>query len=191
MVSRVPEDANFGRQNREKEELTRGVNDALRLGGDQYADLARRIEDIEAAQAEILATQTFLQTQSVFGSLGTVTNFTGPGGGGAQWTAFNGTYDVSLSVTTSASGRVLVTPAAMLTGGGGASLLGVEVVGVTAPSWPSAYVLASSDGTSTGSRTFEFALAGNTTYTIRNRRGFENSGIGLWGYQSLTVTRIR
>lgn len=196
MSSRVPPEDVFGRQNADKERMSRGVDDALRLGGDQYADLARRVTEMEAialSQAGIIATQdaqiAFLNSQTVNQSKGTGTSYTGPNTL-VTWQAFNATWDCSVAVTTAASGQIVIQGSMSIASGGFTGLLGIEIVGVVGPAYPSEFSAWASVGTA--SRGLVASLAPNTAYTIRLRRGIDGSASGTvtWGYQSLIVTKL-
>lgn len=205
MSSRVPPEEIFGRQNEQRERLSRGVDDALRLGGDQYADLARRITDIEAvqatqvAQAVTLSAQqatlsaqvTFLQTQSVADSRTNTSSFTGSNSG-TNWSGFDGTYDPAVTVTTGASGKLNILGSGLVAASGLGGILGVEIVGIYGPTWPGPFAGYVLGATAPGTFASIASLAANTAYTVRMRRGrSENTtGVVLWGYLSLTVTRL-
>lgn len=146
--------------------------------------------DITAAQADITATTNFLSTQTVSSSKSTGDSYSGSNSG-TNWQSFDSTYDCSLSVTTGPAGRLLIQASAILTGGGLDSIIGIEVVGQIGPSSPSPYSMYVVDGTAGATRVVTASLSANTTYTVRLRRGRGGSGSGvvLWGYQTLVVTR--
>lgn len=205
MSARVPPEGAFGVQNAAREEQARKVEDALRFDPAQYGELNRRISDIETAQAAIAAQQlvideqqdaiaeqlTFLQTQSVSDSRSNTSSYTGSNSG-TNWEAFNGSFDPGLSVTTGASGKLNILGSGMVAASGLGGILGVEIVGTYGPVWPGPFAGYVLGATAPGTFASIASLAPNTAYTVRMRRGrSENTtGVVLWGYLSLTVTRL-
>ena len=160
----------------------------------QNAAIAAQNVAILANQAAISSEISFLQSASVSDGRGTLTTFTGASAG-TIWSTFDGTYDCSITLATSSSGRVSVDFSAFITGGGLTGMVALEIVGVTGPSGPlntgSCSVV---DATVVASRVgLIYNLAPNTSYTFNLRRGRDGSASGAvaWGYQTLAVTRLR
>lgn len=148
---------------------------------------------IQAAQADIVATTDFLSTQTVASSKSTLSQYTGTTSS-LVWEGFDGTYDASVAVTTGSAGRLLIQGSATLLSSNTTSILGIEVVGQTGPSYPgpySTYVSTLSAASSGVTRVVVFTGSANTTYTVRLRRGRDGSGSGaaMWRDQTLVVTR--
>lgn len=159
--------------------------------------LARQLDAIQQAQMElanqqeqILATTDFLSTQTVSDSKSSMDSYTGSNVG-TTWRGFNSTYDCSVSVTTGSAGRLLIQASANLSGGGLSALLGIEIVGVTGPSFPGPYSTYVTDASAGTSRVLVANLSANTAYTVRLRRGIDGSatGVVIWRDQTLSVTR--
>lgn len=148
---------------------------------------------IQAAQADIVATTNFLSTQTVASSKSTLSQYTGTTSS-LVWEGFDGTYDAAVSVTTGAAGQLLIQGSATLLSSNTTSILGIEVVGQIGPSYPgpySTYVSTLSAASSGVTRAVVFTGSANTTYTVRLRRGRDGSGTGaaMWRDQTLVVTR--
>lgn len=148
---------------------------------------------IQAAQADIVATTNFLSTQTVASSKSTLSQYTGTTSS-LVWESFDGTYDAAVSVTTGGAGQLLIQGSATLLSSNTTSILGIEVVGQIGPSYPgpySTYVSTLSAASSGVTRAVVFTGSANTTYTVRLRRGRDGSGTGaaMWRDQTLVVTR--
>lgn len=148
---------------------------------------------IQAAQADIVATTNFLSTQTVASSKSTLSQYTGTTSS-LVWEGFDGTYDAAVSVTTGSAGQLLIQGSATLLSSNTTSILGIEVVGQIGPSYPgpySTYVSTLSAASSGVTRAVVFTGSANTTYTVRLRRGRDGSGTGaaMWRDQTLVVTR--
>jgi hypothetical protein len=154
------------------------------------AELANQQAELANQQGQILATTNFLLTQTVSDSKSTLSQEITSGTG---WMGFNSTYDCSVSVTTGPAGRLLIQGSATLLSSGLTSILGIEIVGVTGPTFPgpySTYVSTLSSASSGVSRSVVASLSANTTYTVRLRRGWSGgSGTAMWRDQTLVVTR--
>lgn len=154
------------------------------------AELQQAQTELANQQDQILATTTFLSTQTESDSKSTLSQETTSGTG---WMGFNSTYDCSISVTTGSAGRLLIQASATLLSSGLTSILGIEIVGVTGPTYPgpySTYVSTLSSASSGVSRSVVASLSANTTYTVRLRRGWDGgSGVVMWRDQTLVVTR--
>jgi len=192
--------------------LGKRVTDLERPSGTQQfnavPNLEQAIADIQEQQTQIVAVQddiiatneaqaeqiAFLQTASVQDSRGSVTNETRGASGGISLEGVDGTYDCSVSLTTSSTGKLRVSVGAQLTGSDGVSAVvgyevligGTVVVGVD---WPR--VAAAGGGLATTSRESLITVAANTAITVRTRRGWTGGtgGLCVWGYQSLIVTK--
>lgn len=158
------------------------------------ADQVRAVKEaqtaIQAQQASIVATQTFLSTQTVFDSRTTQVSYTG-NPGGTVWFPHDGTYDCSLLVTTGAAGRLLMQLSTNVTAVGLTTLAAIDIVSVLSPDFPGAYSTYVTNASAGVSRISVANLSPNTTYTVRTRRGASGSASGtcFWGYPTLTVTR--
>lgn len=177
----------------------RNTASSLAVLGAQVKEIAQTQDELEAQQAilasqqaSIIATQTFLSTQTVAESKSTLDQITG-NPGSITWYGFNATYDCSVTVTTGSAGRILIQASATLLSSGLTSVLGVEVVGVVGPAYPGPYSTYQSDTTASSSgvaRIVVVDVAPNSTYTVRTRRGASgSSGTAMWRDQSLVVTR--
>lgn len=148
---------------------------------------------IQAAQADILATTNFLSTQTASDSRTNSDMFTGSHSGTTWWT-YNPTYDCSVTLQTGSAGRLLIQATSNLIVGDLTALLGLEVVGQAGPSFPGPYstYLSSNSGAASGvTRVHVFSGSANTSYTVRTRRGTTGTGSGStgWSSTSLVVTR--
>lgn len=169
------------------------IQEAQQALADQQAEIVAAQADIVSAQNAITQTTNFLSTQTVYDSKSTLDQYSGSTTS-LTWEGFNGTYDCSVSVTTGSAGRLLIQASATLLSGGTTSILGIEVVGQTGPTYPGAYstyVSALSAASSGVSRSVVFSGSPNTTYTVRLRRGRDGDGPGaaMWRDQTLVVTR--
>lgn len=155
-------------------------------------DLSVVVDDLSAVVSAQAAQLTFLQTQTAFDSKVSLLPFSGSNSG-VTWFAYQSPYNASVTVTTGASGLLVISPSALLSGGGALSaLIGVEIVGISGPSAPAPGMLMVGGTVSlSSSSTFRVALSAYTTYTIRTRHGADGTGSGacIWGYQALSVTR--
>jgi hypothetical protein len=144
---------------------------------------------IENAQANIVSTQDFLLNQTQYGQNSATYSATAPSAGIISLYSYDGTYDVSLSVTTSSTGKLSITVGSVVLGLDTAGV-GVEIVGVSTPDYFSSVFV--SNGVLSASRTFQTTLSGNTSYTVRTRRWYLGSGGGSVSYQSqaLSVTKV-
>lgn len=179
------------------EALQQGLSGQNRNAASSLSVIAQQLDAIQQTQAElanqqdqILATTNFLLTQTVSDSKTTLSQEITSGTG---WMGFNSTYDCSVSVTTGPAGRLLIQGSATLLSSGLTSILGIEIVGVTGPTFPgpySTYVSTLSSASSGVSRSVVASLSANTTYTVRLRRGWSGgSGTAMWRDQTLVVTR--
>lgn len=158
----------------------------------QQAELASQQAQLSSQQATLTATVNFLATQTVSDSKDTSDFYSGSPGG-LSWMGYNATFDCAVAVTTGSAGRLVIQASSNLLSSGLAAIIGIEIVGITGPSWPGPYsmaVTATSAAAAGSSRTVLAALAPNTTYTVRLRRGVSGtSGDVQWGSQTLVVTR--
>lgn len=164
----------------------------------QQATLEAQQNTLEAQQLELgdtvgdlAATVAFLQGQTVYaanaGGMGGVRT----GSVGINYESYSGTYDCSLSVTTGASGKLLISTGAVVLSSGGGAGVGPEIVGVLLPSHPHSMFVGGGP-TAGASRTFLASLTANTTYTIRSRRWWygSTSQTVLYENSTLAVTRL-
>ncbi|WP_341935348.1 hypothetical protein MRBLWO14_000995 [Microbacterium sp. LWO14-1.2] len=164
--------------------------------GTQRAQAVKKLQDAVAAQQQLLTAQAaqlaFLQTQNVFDSRATLLPWSGSNSG-VTWFPYQADYNAAVTVTTGASGVLVISTSALMSGGGATSaVIAVEIAGVSGPTAPAPGMLMVGGTTSlTSSSTFRVQLAGNTTYTILTRHGANGTGSGscIWGYQALSVTR--
>lgn len=173
--------------------LNRNTASSLEVLASQIKAVERAQDEIRNAQAAIIATTTFLSTQTVSDSKSTLSQYTGTTSS-ITWESFDGTYDASVSVTTGSAGQLLIQGSATLLSSNTTSILGIEVVGQVGPSYPgpySTYVSTLSAASSGVTRVVVFGGSANTTYTVRLRRGRDGSGSGaaMWRDQTLVVTR--
>lgn len=171
----------------------RNTASSLEVLAGQIRAVEQAQAEIQAAQADIIATTNFLTTQTVADSKSTLSQYAGTTSS-LVWESFDSTYDASVSVTTGAAGRLLIQGSATLLSSNTTSILGIEVVGETGPSYPgpySTYVSTLSAASSGVTRAVVFGGSANTTYTVRLRRGRDGSGTGaaMWRDQTLVVTR--
>ena len=158
---------------------------------EQQATLSSQQATLSDQQATLSSQVQFLQTQSVSDSRGNTSSYTGPNSG-TNWEGYDGTYDPAITVTTGESGKLNILGSGLVATGDLGGALGVEIVGVSGPTWPgplAGYVLGA---TAPGTFASVVALSPNTTYTVRMRRGRSEdvTGVVLWGYLSLTVTKL-
>lgn len=155
------------------------------------ATLTSQQATLTSQQATLSAQVTFLQTQSVADSRTNTSSYTGSNSG-TNWNGYDGTYDPAVTVTTGASGKLNILGSGLVAASGLGGALGVEIVGVYGPTWPGPFAGYVLGATAPGTFASIASLAANTTYTVRMRRGrSENTtGVVLWGYLSLTVTRL-
>ena len=162
--------------------------EALREQQDTLSDQ----QDTLASQQATLSNQiNFLENQTVYDSRANMSNYVGSNSG-TTWEAYNSTYDPAVTITTGDSGRLNVLASAMLTGGDIEGLIGMEIVGVSGPSWPGPQAGIVVDATAMGAFSTQVTLSPNTSYIIRLRRGRGGviSGAVIWGYLSLAVTKL-
>lgn len=159
---------------------------------DQVQAVKAAQTQIQAQQASIVATQTFLTTQTVSDSKSTLSQVTG-NPGSITWYGFDGTYDCAVAVTTGSAGRLLIQASATLLSSGLTSIIGIEIVGVSGPTYPGAfstYVSSTTAASSGVTRVVTASLTPNTTYVVQMRRGASgSSGTAMWRDQTLVVTR--
>lgn len=155
----------------------------------QSAIVATQVQ-IQAAQADIVATTNFLSSQTLSDARSTADSFTGSSSG-TVWRGFDGTYDCSLVVTTGPAGKLLIQASSNLTGGGLSALIGIEIPGVVGPTFPGPFSTYVTDGSAGATRVVVANLTPYSTYTVRTRRGIDGSTSGLiiWRDQTLVVTR--
>lgn len=156
------------------------------------ADLATQQATLASQQAAIISTQNFLSTQTLSDSKSTLDQYTGAAGT-VTWFNYNPTYDCALTVTTGAAGKLLIQGSATLLSSGLTAILGIEISGIVAPTYPgpfSTYMSATSASSSGVSRSVVATLSANTAYTVILRRGAAGaSGTAMWRDQTLVVTR--
>ncbi|MDL5351106.1 hypothetical protein [Microbacterium sp. zg-YB36] len=167
------------------------LSEAVLLVKEQQAALAVQQTALAAAQGQIAGQVAFLQSQTSYDSRSTLT-----GGdttiSSTTWRPFDPVYDCSLTVNTTGSGLLVVQVSAFLGGGVLDALLGTEVVGIMSPEAIGPRSCSVTDATTTIARAMVISVPANSAVTIRLRRGIGGTGTGvaLWGYQSLAVTRI-
>jgi hypothetical protein len=163
-----------------------------------YREQQEQILEAQAgivANAQALADQVaFLQNASITDTRTTATSASPGASSGISLSSFDGSYDCSVSLTSSSTGRLLVTVGGQLTGSEGVSaLVGYEVVidGSVAVSVDWQRAAAAGGGLATTSRTSLIAVPANTPVEVRTRRGWTGAsgGVCVWGYQSLIVTK--
>lgn len=156
----------------------------------QQAQLASQQATLTAQQASLTSTINFLATQTVSDSRGSADGYTGSNTG-TTWRGFDGTYDCAVTVTTGSAGLLLIQASANLTAGGLTALIGIEIVGVTGPSFPGPYCTYLTNASAGVTRVVTATLSPNTAYTVRLRRGIngDTSGSLAWRDQTLSVTR--
>lgn len=179
-------------QNRNTASSLESLANQLRAIEDAQEELEAQQVLIQSQQASIIATQTFLATQTVGDSKSTLDQVTG-NPGTITWYGYNPTYDCAVTVTTGSAGRLIIQASATLLSSGLTSILGIEIVGVVGPAYPGPYSTYQSDVSASSSgvaRNIVVDLAANSTYTVRTRRGASgSSGTAMWRDQSLVVTR--
>ena len=180
-------------QNRNTASSLSVIADQVQKIADQQVVLMAQQTELANQQASILATTNFLATQTVSDSKNTLDQFSGSNSG-VVWSGFDSTYDCSVTVTTGSAGKLLIMASATLLSSNLTSILAIEIVGVTGPSYPgqfSTYVSTLSAASSGVTRAVVANLVPNTSYTVRTRRGRDGSGTGaaMWRDQTLTVTR--
>lgn len=156
----------------------------------QQAELASQQAQLSSQQATLTATVNFLATQTVSDSKASADGYTGANSG-TTWRGFDGTYDCAVTVTTGTAGLLLIQASANLTAGGLTALIGIEIVGVTGPSFPGPYCTYMTNASAGVTRVVTATLSPNTAYTVRLRRGIngDTSGSLAWRDQTLSVTR--
>ena len=166
------------------------ISDQQELLAAQQDQLVSQQEALAAQQASLSSTINFLATQTVSDSRASADGYTG-GNSGTTWRGFDGTYDCGVTVTTGAAGRLLIQASANLTAGGLTALIGIEIVGVTGPSFPGPYSTYLTNASAGVTRVVTATLSANTAYTVRLRRGIngDTSGSLAWRDQTLSVTR--
>lgn len=158
---------------------------------EQQSALAQQQAQIVAAQDGINATQTFLLNQTQYaGNPASQSATSVSPSPGLSLFAYDPTYDIELSVTTSSTGRLSISVGAYVMALDAGAGVGVEIVGVTTPDYfnsVACFGLAIS-----ASRSFVTALSPNSAYTIRTRRWWTSGTTGGVGYsnQNLSVTKI-
>lgn len=140
-----------------------------------------------SAQLAFLASQTATLTSGALATEGPVSN------SGVNWRAFNGAFDLSLAVSSSSTGKLLIEFGGWLVGAGLTALLGYEAVwsgGSIAPTYPSACAMSSSSVTAM--KQLMITVPANTAVIVGLRRGVEGNATGAiaWGYQTLSVTKV-
>lgn len=180
-------------QNRNTASSLSVIADQVQKIADQQVVLMAQQTELANQQASILATTNFLATQTVSDSKNTLDQFSGSNSG-VVWSGFDSTYDCSVTVTTGSAGKLLIMASATLLSSNLTSILAIEIVGVTGPSYPgqfSTYVSTLSAASSGVTRAVVANLVPNSSYTVRTRRGRDGSGTGaaMWRDQTLTVTR--
>lgn len=180
-------------QNRNTASSLSVIADQVQKIADQQTLLIAQQTELANQQASILATTNFLATQTVSDSKSTLDQFSGSSSG-VVWSGFDSTYDCSVTVSTGSAGKLLIMASATLLSSNLTSILAIEIVGVTGPSYPgqfSTYVSTLSAASSGVTRAVVANLVPNTSYTVRTRRGRDGSGTGaaMWRDQTLTVTR--
>lgn len=180
---------NIGAQNRATAASLQELSRQLTAISQAQTGIEATQASILATQASILATQNFLLNQTQYGQNSATYSATAPSAGSISLYSYDGTYDVSLSVTTSSTGKLSITVGSVVLGLDTAGV-GVEIVGVSTPDYFSSVFVSS--GVLSASRTFQTTLLGNTTYTIRTRRWYLGSGGGSVSYQSqaLSIAKI-
>lgn len=155
--------------------------------------LNRTVKQLQETVAKLRETVDFLATQSatavnggLFSYIGTATSF-----------VYSATYDCSVTVTSSSTGKLLVTVGGTLTGSnlGKAAILGFEAswAGGSIAFVNDLYSDATVDGPATTvARTYAITVPPNTVVTIRTRRGASTSSNQqiIIAAQSLTVTKV-
>lgn len=146
--------------------------------------------------SQLSAQLSFLSTQETGGAnSGNWSYFGNPGSSDPTWVAFDPAYDISVSLTSAASGGLLITPSARLSSLGVGVAVGFDVSwsgGGIAPSFgASASAFAASGFYITCALPVRVTVPANTLCTVRTRRG-------VWGTvdgqaqaigQALTVSK--
>lgn len=158
------------------------------------ATLTTQQATLTSQQATLSAQVAFLAGQTVATSNPNNVSGTRGASGGISLDGFDGTYDCAVSLTTSSTGRLIVSIGAQLFAASAmTSILGFDVlVGasvVVGVDWPRTGSAVSGFGS--GARTAVVTVAANTAVTVRTRRGWTGgtSGTIAWGYQSLVVSK--
>lgn len=157
---------------------------------EQQDQLLDQQQALSAQQTTLTNTVNFLATQTVSDSKGTADGYTGANTG-TTWRAFDNEFDCVVSATTGAGGRLLIQASANLTAGGLTAVIGIQIDGVTGPSFPGPFCTYMTNASGGVSRIVVANLVPNTAYTVRLRRGItgDTSGSLAWRDQTLSVTR--
>lgn len=157
---------------------------------DQQAELSAQQAQLSSQQAALTNTVNFLATQTLSDSKASADGYTGSNSG-TTWRGFDGNFDCAVTATTGPGGRLLIQASANLTAGGLTAVIGIQIDGVTGPSFPGPYCTYMTNASGGVSRTVVATLSPNTTYTVRLRRGIngDTSGSLAWRDQTLSVTR--
>lgn len=159
------------------------------------------VDNLVAQQAEIVAQQTAMAEQILFLQSQTVESVSAGGlsgtraaSGGITLDSFDGTYDISRTVVSSGTGKLLIQVGAQLGCSGGMSaLVGFEATWAGGSIAVAFGRCASSGGPiATVYRASVVTVPANTPITIKTRRGWTGATAATcwWAYQSLIVTKI-
>lgn len=187
--------------------LTQSVQAQNRNTASSLEVLATQITTLSAQQSELQAQQVALASQqaALTGTINFLSNQTtydqkttssggsrgSLGAGAYAYESLDGTYDCSLSVTTAASGKLLISVGGAITSSGGGAGIGPEISGVSLPTFTDSAT--AGDGAAVGaSRSTVVTLSPNTNYTVRTRRWYYGTTAQFVSYQaaSLVVTRL-
>ena len=169
----------------------RNTASSLALLADQVRNLAEQQTALEVQQEVLQGTIDFLTTQTLYDQKPGVSGGSRPGVGAYDYEAFDPTYDCSISVTTAASGKLLISTGGAITSSGGGAGIGPEVVGGSLPDFTTS--ASAADGAGVGaSRNTLVTLSPFTTYTVQTRRWWYGGSAQFVSYQaaSLVVTRL-
>lgn len=156
----------------------------------QQAELASQQAQLSFQQSSLANTVNFLATQTLSDSKATADGYTGANTG-TTWRAFDSAFDCAVTATTGSGGNLLIQASANLTAGGLTAVLGIQIDGVTGPSFPGPFCTYMTNASGGVSRIVVANLVPNTAYTVRLRRGItgDTSGSLAWRDQTLSVTR--
>lgn len=155
---------------------------------ERLEELLEELQGVVDQQASQIA---FLQTQTVGDQRIGVSGGSKPGVAGYAYQDLDLAFDCQVSVTTGASGKLIVAAGGAVTASGAGAGIGPHVIGGALPDFSNS--AAAGEGSVVGaSRTVLFSLAPNTAYTINTRRWFYGGTAQFVSFQnaSLVVTRL-
>lgn len=178
----------------------RNIASSLSVMAGQIERVVEQQEELEAQQialaaqnATLQSTIAFLSTQTLYDQRSGVSGGSVPGVGGGSFAyySYDPTYDCEITVTTAASGKLLLSAGGAISSSGGGAGIGPEVVGGSLPDFTTS-ATAGNDAAVGASRSILVTVAPNTTYTVRTRRWYYGESAQFVSYQaaSLVVTRL-